>query len=91
MSASFLPALPHMLEECERLGFVCSDDSVENVLSSVITASFFLGGMLGPVLGGALLMFLNFQQLVEAVGLFGAVLAGVYLLASPKPWKAAEE
>ena len=68
MSASFLPALPHMLEECQQLGFVCSDGSVENVLSSVTSASFFLGEMLGLVLGGALLMFLNYQQLVGAVG-----------------------
>ena len=76
-----------MLEECQRLGFQCSDDSLENVLSSITSAAFFIGEMLGPVLGGAFLTFLSFQHLVEGVGGLGALLVLVYVLCSPRPRK----
>lgn len=87
MAASFLPALPHMIDECKRLGFTSSDDSLENALSSVTSASFSLGEMLGPAVGGVALTLVSFQTLVQVLGGLGAVVTVIYVLASPLPSK----
>jgi len=91
MASSFLPALPHMIDECKRLGFTSSDDSLENALSSVTSASFSLGEMLGPALGRVALVFVSFQTLVQVLGVLGALVTGVYVVASARPLKEVEE
>ena len=91
MAFSFLPALPHMIEECHRLGLTSSDDSLENALSSVTSAAFSLGEMLGPAVGGVALTFLSFQTLMQLLGVFGALVTVTYVLASSQSSKTTEE
>ena len=75
IASAYVPALPHMLAAADSLGFFI-DDRLNDALSSVASGSFSLGEMLGPVVGGVLLQYMDFRNLVT-------VLAGVgvgYLL-----------
>lgn len=91
MASCFLPSLPHMLDECKREGFISTDDSLENALSSVTSASFSLGEMLGPGVGGVALMFLNFQELAQLLGVLGVLVTAIYVLSSRHPHLQTEE
>ena len=85
MASSFIPSLPHMIDEANRFGLISSDDSLENVLSSITSGAFSLGEMLGPALAGAVLLSLTFQELVQLLGCSGLFLTLFYFLFTPKP------
>lgn len=67
IASTYVPALPHMLAAAGSLGFYI-DDRLNDALSSVASGSFSLGEMLGPVLGGIALHYMDFRNLVTLMG-----------------------
>lgn len=72
IASVYVPALPHMIAAAEALGFYV-DDRLNDALSSVATGSFSLGEMLGPVLGGVALHYMDFRNLVTTMAGVGLV------------------
>ena len=79
IASTFVPALPHMLEASEALGFSV-DDNLNDALSSITSGAFSLGEMMGPIIGGALLHYMDFRNMITCVGLAGLVFLVVYLI-----------
>jgi MFS family permease len=72
IASTYVPALPHMIAAAESLGFYV-DDRLNDALSSVASGSFSLGEMLGPVLGGIALHYMDFRNLVTLMGGVGLI------------------
>ena len=87
MASTFLPALPHMLEEAHRCGLTSADNSLENVLSAITATAFSTGEMLGPAIGGVALIYTDFELLVQVLGGLGVIIAIFYHVFSHKPIK----
>lgn len=72
IASTYVPALPHMIAAAESLGFFV-DDRLNDALSSVASGSFSLGEMLGPILGGVALHYMDFRNLVTIMAGVGLV------------------
>lgn len=79
IASTYVPALPHMIAAAESLGFYV-DDRLNDALSSVASGSFSLGEMLGPVLGGIALHYMDFRNLVTLMGGVGLIYLMLHFL-----------
>ena len=79
-AAAFIPSLPDMIECAQEHGFSSSDPQVANSLSSIASGAFSLGQMLGPVLSGCLLMYMDFEGVTIVLAAVGPVGIAGFLL-----------